>query len=183
MKKILTLVLVVAMVATLAVTAFADKIGPVAALDATSKSVGEITITNTVDNSATTKVYAVEVKWTNTALTADTVISGATWDPENHKWTSGTTTTTWTNDTVTVTVTNHSNAEVKATLTAPSATEGVEFATPSGTELVCADASKVALDAPTATNLDNTKVFTIVASGNTAATSITVEATVTLTAN
>lgn len=177
MKKFLTIALVVAMMLTFAVGAYAaDKTD--VDLNETETSTGEITIQNTV-NTVEDKVYSVDVKWTNTALTATTTIT-RTWNEETHTYTE-TPVTNWTKDTVTVTITNHSNAEVKAVLAAPTYA-GLTFtkAQTQGTNEILANAATVALDKPNDLTLGNTHIYTIKVSGNTAAESIAVNATVTL---
>ena len=177
MKKFLTIALVVAMMLTFAVGAYAaDKTD--VDLSETGTSTGEITIQNTV-NTVEDKVYSVDVKWTNTALVATTTIT-RTWDEETHTYTE-TSSTTWTNDTVAVTITNHSNAEVKAALTAPTHS-GLTFtkAQTQGTNEILANAATVALNKPNDDTLTNTHKYTITVSGNTTEPSISVNAVVTL---
>lgn len=181
MKKILAISLVVVMMAALAISAFAEtktdtlsqtiEVGQPALTNQEYSQ--NITITNTVTYSEAT-VYAVDIVWTNTAIEVETTVT-KTWNPATHSYTENPVTTWGADDKVTVTVTNHSNAAVKATLTAPVVTNDITF-TPDKTEATIATAVDTARDAAPA------DTFTITPSGNTTVATINAQATVTITA-
>lgn len=104
MKKIVSLILALAVLMTLSMTAFAATI-----------TTGDQTIdveAKYQDNTTTATVYSVDVSWG--AMQFTYTESGAmTWNPGDHTYTDSTT-AGWTANGNTVTVTNHSNADVTA---------------------------------------------------------------------
>ena len=106
MKKFLTITLVVVMMMTLVVGAFA---ATVESVTANNTSTGDITIgTETKEDT----VYYLDINWTgNTSFKYTTT---KTWDAANHKYTD---TAEWVGDPANVEIINHSNAPVKATIT------------------------------------------------------------------
>lgn len=133
MKKILSLVLALALVMSLGVTAFAAEINGDNSKDVTA---------NYQAGETSQKVYLVDIVWGSLEFTY-TDASEGTWDPETHTYT-GTKAAEWScaEGANKVEVTNHSNAEVtveiansnvlqgvtmtwdKATLTLPTADNG-----------------------------------------------------------
>ena len=107
MKKILSLALVLVMMMSLSVTAFA----------ATNDGTADTTIdVKAVYSSGTTTpdVVSVDISWGATEFTYS--VGGThTWDPVNHEYKDNTS-ATWTPKGNTVTVTNHSNVAIKAEL-------------------------------------------------------------------
>lgn len=107
MKKILSLILAMAIVMAMGTTAFA-------AFEATI-STGEQSIdveAKYQDSTTTTTVYSVDITWG--AMEFTYAESGAmTWNPADHTYTDNTT-AAWTASGNTITVTNHSNAAVTA---------------------------------------------------------------------
>ena len=112
MKKFACLVLALAMVFSLGISAGA--VSPIQALDGTDSK----TVTVTVEASAVSTVYYVEVKWTDMEFTYS--FDEKTWDPTNHSYTE--TTGAWKDveagkqPTADITVVNHSNAAVNASI-------------------------------------------------------------------
>jgi hypothetical protein len=129
MKKILTLVIAVAMILTLSVSVFADT----SLSDKTSTDDIPVTVVVNVDTTGT--VYKVDITWTSLDFAYNFGTYG-TWKPESHEYAAAGT-DGWIvgserrdSATGTITVTNHSNAavDVTATLTNTTTVEGVSIA-------------------------------------------------------
>lgn len=124
MKKIVSLILALALIMSLSVTAFAA--------EAEGKKPGEDT---TIDVSAnrtedvdTVNVYSVDLAWD--AMTFTYAASGTkTWNPETHEYDTDAT-AKWENTTATITATNHSDLAVTVTFayTDADANDGVNGA-------------------------------------------------------
>lgn len=173
MKKILTIALVVAMMLTLAVSAFA-------VVDVVDSRASETTSTGTIQvvvNDTTTeaeKVYYVEVDWSDSKLTY-TKAGTQVWDPENHEYIDNRT-ASWSE--LTVTVKNHSNDKVTATLALPAAKNDVALSEKNAETVLTLDA------AVEGTQFDEapSDTYTITASGVPSVADFTVTATVTIAA-
>ncbi len=121
MKKILGLILAIAMMAALSVTAFAAP--------TPSEFNDSADVNGKYVAGAQADVYYVDVTWgaMNFTYKAD----AQTWDPEAHTWIDATT-GTWTAEGNTITVANHSSVEVTATF-AFTAAEDYDDLTPTFT--------------------------------------------------
>lgn len=135
MKKILSLVLALALVMSLGVTAFAAEINGDNSKDVTA---------NYQAGEASQKVYLVDIVWGSLEFTY-TDASEGTWDPETHTYT-GTKAAEWScaEGANKVSVTNHSNAEVTVEIANSNVLEGVTMTW-----------DKATLTLPTADNGEN----------------------------
>lgn len=116
MKKILSLVLALALVMSLGITAFAAEINGDNSKDVTA---------NYQAGEASQKVYLVDIVWGSLEFTY-TDASEGTWDPETHTYT-GTSEAKWSysEGANKVEVTNHSNAEVTVEIANSNVMDGV----------------------------------------------------------
>lgn len=109
MKKVLSIVLAIAMIATMSVTAFAaegDKTLNAAA------GTAEFDVNGIYNLGVQTDKYKVIIAWDDFTYT---FASGETWNPESHKWDLTGGDGKWTVADKNITVTNHSSQPVKAT--------------------------------------------------------------------
>lgn len=158
MKKIFALALVVAMMLSMSVAAVAA----VETLDVTntnSSTPKEIVITNNKTNDTATKVYSVDVEWTDTEVDIDSTLG---WNPVTHKYDIVKETVMGADNSASVRVTNHSNAVVNAEVTTDYA--GSDFNIDCDDAVDLADASLVAPGAPTDFSKGNTNNFKITVS-------------------
>ena len=126
MKKILSLILALALVMSLGITAFAAE-------DSTTEDKTIIVMgTYTAGQSSVTQV-SVDITWDAMTFTY-TGASEGTWNPETHEF-DGASKAGWSEETATITVENHSNAAVQATLSFEAEVDGIEgtFTETSGT--------------------------------------------------
>ena len=135
MKKILSLVLALALVMSLGIPAFAAEINGDNSKDVTA---------NYQAGEASQKVYLVDIVWGSLEFTY-TDASEGTWDPETHTYT-GTKAAEWScaEGANKVSVTNHSNAEVTVEIANSNVLEGVTMTW-----------DKATLTLPTADNGEN----------------------------
>lgn len=105
MKKIITIILALAMAATMSTVAFAETVGAgTKDIDVSAKYAGGVT---------TPTVISVDVTWGDMEFTYN-VGGTQDWNAENHQYTANTS-AHWTAAGNEIKVTNHSNAAVKAT--------------------------------------------------------------------
>ena len=128
MKKLLTLVLAIAMIATMSVTAFAADVTQ----DGGSATI-DVTGTFEAAQGAGDKI-SVDISWDAMEFTYTEGAKGE-WLPGEHKYADNAA-GSWSADTATITVKNHSNVAVTATLAFAPSVEGVigTFTESSGTE-------------------------------------------------
>lgn len=110
MKKFLSLILAVMMIATMSTTVFAagsDKIES----DGGSTSINVSAVYS--DSTTAADVISVDVEWGDMQFTYN-VAGTKTWNPATHEYTTNTT-NNWTAQGNEIKVTNHSNVDVKAT--------------------------------------------------------------------
>lgn len=135
MKKVLSFLLILAMVLSLSLTAFAE-------------TTNNGTSATTIDVSGTyapAKKISVTVAWDDMNFT----YTASGWDPNTHRYTGN---GSWSTDTKTITVTNHSDVAVNATLGfTPEADSNVTGAFTNGSTLSLATAVGTTFEnAPTA---------------------------------
>ena len=153
MKKIFALALVVAMMLSMSVVAMAATLD----LDPTNTSTQSIVITNNTTDDTATKVYSVDVSWTDTEISLNSTMK---WNPETHAYDIVTgTTIDDANKTASVKVINHSNAVVNAAVTTDH--DGSLFKITCDAAADLADASLVAPGTPNDEGQANTKIFGI----------------------
>lgn len=110
MKKIVSLVLTLAMMCSLCVTvALADSTTETLTTSLPSADKDITVVVDPYDSSTT--VYSVDITWTSLAFAYNKGSQG-TWQPGNHSYNGGVA-SSWTSGELSFTVTNHSNAEVK----------------------------------------------------------------------
>lgn len=120
MKKIVSLILALALVMSMSITAFATE--NTGTLTAAGDKTIEVSGTYNAGDTAATKV-SVNITWDAMTFTY-TGASEGTWDPATHSYT-GTTAGGWSTETATITVTNHSNAAITATCSFAATATGV----------------------------------------------------------
>lgn len=112
MRKILSVLTVLAMLFTLSCPAFAEENSSTVGqngsqnIDVTAKS---------VVSSTTTDCYSVDIQWTDMTFTYESSES-KTWNASDHSY-SSTTTSGWDKTEASITVTNHSNVAVEVIIT------------------------------------------------------------------
>ncbi len=162
MKKLATILLAIALIATMTVASFAATV---------PASEGKDLAVDYTAMTAAGTVYSVDIAWTDNDFTFEyDAGEQGTWNPQTHAY-DNVVAASWTDDTVTVTVTNHSNAKVAATLTLSEKADGFTF-TGEGSDT---------LDAGVVGGYDTADkvVFNIVISGTpTAAVDVVAKATV-----
>ena len=110
MKKFATILLAIALIATLSVASFA------ATVEAVPGSEGkDLNVSYTAMTAAGT-VYSIDIAWDEDLSFDYSAGTQGAWNPETHQY-APTENVKWTDNEVNVTVTNHSNAAVNATLT------------------------------------------------------------------
>ena len=112
MKKILFIILVIAMIATMSVTAFAADASPKVLDNANVPGSAVINVEGVYNRGEQLHTYKIVINWQ--AFTY-TFISGETWNPETHKWDLTGGDGRWTIEDKNITITNHSSQPVKAT--------------------------------------------------------------------
>lgn len=172
MKKMITSVVVAAMLLSTSMTALAATID-------TAQGTASKEVTATYVNEVTTPdVYDVDIAWD--AMEFTYTISGTyVWDSEAHEYQDNTS-TAWTSSENTVTVTNHSNKSVTATLTYDNAendaitgefsyeasdldtSDGITLATAEGTAYENADAFVATLTLDGALSETETEGFQLI---------------------
>lgn len=133
MKKILSLILALAMVMSLSITAFAAE-------GITNGGTDTADVKGTYSSEATVTVYSVDISWEGLSFTYNGAFEG-NWNPKTHEYENATA-AGWAAGTGTITVTNHSNTAITATPSYKEATgyesAGVSFST-SALEVATAD--------------------------------------------
>ena len=109
MKKVFTLLLSLALIATLSVASFAATATSVPSSEGKDLNVGY-----TAQTAAST-VYSVDILWEDDLAFDYSAGTQGAWDPTQHDY-AATSGAGWPDDTVAVTVTNHSNADVVVNL-------------------------------------------------------------------
>lgn len=153
MKKILTLVIAVAMILTLSVNVFANEenVGGTNGLE-TLNQPSDIDVTVGITTGTPTTVYRVDVAWENTDFTYYAEYSNS-WDPTSHSYKSSSG-DTWSHKVATITVTNHSNAAVDVKAVATAGAAGVNYTFSNGDKLLESAAAATRID--TFANADST---------------------------
>ncbi len=148
MKKFLALILTLALVATMSVTAFAAE--PDATLTGDDKSTSVDVYVTYEDTTSAPTVYSVDVEWQEMSFL---YISAGThvWNPETHEYEEQTT-GSWDSHHADIKVTNHSNAAVDVTVTyTADGTTGVTGTISNGTFTLETAEGKTVAEAPTQT--------------------------------
>lgn len=116
MKKFIALALTIAMIATLGVVAFADKVvgGDTGSSSFPTDNKDSQTIKLTITDKGTTNMYRIDIEWTDVDFELD---ASRTWNVQTHQY-EYILASTKNSDVATVKVTNHSDNPVDATLTA-----------------------------------------------------------------
>ena len=126
MKRIITLLMVLAMVMSLSVTAFASDLGE--SKDVTAKY---------EKNESEQPIYNVDLNWGDLTFTYTETVEKV-WNPDTHTYDT-TTTGSWDKTESTVTVTNHSNVSVAVTMSVtPIDGTGVDVSLPGGNATLAA---------------------------------------------
>lgn len=124
MKKILSLILALAMIMSLSVTAFAAE-------GVTNGGTDTADVKGTYSSEATVTVYSVDIAWEGLSFTYNGAFEG-NWNPKTHEYENATA-AGWAAGNGTITVTNHSNTAITATPSySPAAgyeSAGVSFST------------------------------------------------------
>ncbi len=144
MKKVLSIVLAIAMIATMSAVAFAET----KTIDKSAPAEFQVAATYVPD--AGKDVYSVEVKWENGSF--EYTQGGLIWDPATHTFVDDPEGTdgSW-NVAGTITVTNHSSEKVDVTVDFETAVTGVDVTfTEEAFELATAEGTAVA-EAPAKT--------------------------------
>mgnify|MGYP003290500573 FL=1 len=126
MKRIITLLMVLAMVMSLSVTAFASDLGE--SKDVTAKY---------EKNESEQPIYNVDVNWGDLTFTYTETVEKV-WNPDTHTYET-TTTGSWDKTESTVTVTNHSNVSVAVSMSVtPAQGTGVDVSLTGGNATLAA---------------------------------------------
>ena len=114
MKRFLSILLAVAMIATMSVSAFAAV--ELTDLDNNGKATNDVKAKWVDTNATYVDTIGVTIAWDAMNFTYTTAADTMTWDPANLKWNeTATGSGTWDNTTANVVVTNYSNVKVDAT--------------------------------------------------------------------
>lgn len=131
MKKLLALLLAVAIVMTMSIPAFAEEVDEIVddhsgSATATDKEPSaEIGVYgNYLERLDSEKILSVVVSWTDMYFEYAKSQQG-TWQPESHTYIGAKTDGAWLNDTATITIANHSNMAVTANLAFTANADGV----------------------------------------------------------
>lgn len=158
MKKFLTLLLALSLVACMSLSVSAETVtfdnddtDAFKAGNLTSSSAVSINLKESTAGTDAGIVYKVDVTWagTNLEYTIENGEDVMVWNPNNHTYevkngeegvqdVQG----SWTKDTVTATVVNHSNTAIEATLTGLAGTNGVSFTAPNGDNVTLPSAAE-----------------------------------------
>ena len=126
MKRIITLLMVLAMVMSLSITAFASDLGE--SKDVTAKY---------EKNESEQPIYNVDLNWGNLTFTYTETVEKV-WNPDTHTYDT-TTTGSWDKTESTVTVTNHSNVSVAVSMSVtPAQGTGVDVSLSGGNATLAA---------------------------------------------
>ena len=144
MKKVLSIVLAIAMIATMSAVAFAGEDLVEAQVTFTGDEVS-IPVTGDFSEDGEVDNWKVNISWQDFEFT---FTSGKVWDVENHEWdlATGEDKGTWNNGAKNITVVNHSSEAITATASYAATLEGttVTFGETNGAEIASAVGTEVA---------------------------------------
>ena len=127
MKKIITILMALAMVMSLSVTAFASDLG--GSRDVTAKY---------EKNESEQPIYNVDLNWGDLTFTYTETVEKV-WNPDTHTYTDSVTGGSWDKTETTITVTNHSNVSVAVSMSVtPVGDTGVDVSLTGGNATLAA---------------------------------------------